>query len=472
MATLGVRISNLIALTTLADADLFLKVDISAGADGSKKLTWADLKTNIVEQVDADQFVIDFLPSNFTPDDSIAEADNVNQIAAFMKGIDNQFGMGAMLHASSHEDGGTDEINVAGLSGLLADSQTPLNHAITHTGSGTDLIDGDRVKITWVPTAIVPNTTPPEAFSDDDLTAILAGIDDFIAAGVVPLHAGTHGFLGTDPINVQSIPGVLAERQHPKLHASDHWENGTDEILVEKLGTANVDTARFLKPDGLGGLEFGIPTHVPEPHAASHQDGGSDEINVGGLSGLLADAQTPLAHTHTHASTTGQTPNDHHNKLHGSDHWDGASDEIELERLATAETDADKRLAPTGSGGVEWVDDLGLPDNIVTTVNAVDTTIATIPLDDNTVYLIETYTEGRRTDAAGRGGFVRRAVFYRESGGVATQQGGTQTDFTRRSNGNYNSLMVVSGNNVLIQVTGQTGHTINWKSSHLLKSVG
>lgn len=31
-------------------------------------------------------------------------------------------------------------------------------------------------------------------------------------------------------------------------------------------------------------------------HAASHQDGGADEISVLGLSGLLADAQTPLAH--------------------------------------------------------------------------------------------------------------------------------------------------------------------------------
>jgi len=33
-----------------------------------------------------------------------------------------------------------------------------------------------------------------------------------------------------------------------------------------------------------------------ETHATSHQNAGGDEINVGGLSGLLADAQTPLSH--------------------------------------------------------------------------------------------------------------------------------------------------------------------------------
>lgn len=42
------------------------------------------------------------------------------------------------LHATQHEDGGTDEINVTGLFGLLADAQTPLAHGLAnityHTG--------------------------------------------------------------------------------------------------------------------------------------------------------------------------------------------------------------------------------------------------------------------------------------------------------------------------------------------------
>ncbi len=39
-------------------------------------------------------------------------------------------------------------------------------------------------------------------------------------------------------------------------------------------------------------------TATPTPHKATHQNGGADEIVVTGLSGLLADAQTPLAHNH------------------------------------------------------------------------------------------------------------------------------------------------------------------------------
>jgi hypothetical protein len=41
-------------------------------------------------------------------------------------------------HAPSHQNGGTDEISVAGLSGLLADPQTPLSHAPSHKHGGAD----------------------------------------------------------------------------------------------------------------------------------------------------------------------------------------------------------------------------------------------------------------------------------------------------------------------------------------------
>lgn len=43
-------------------------------------------------------------------------------------------------HAITHENGGGDEMSVAGLSGLLADDQNPVNHAIDHQHSGADEI--------------------------------------------------------------------------------------------------------------------------------------------------------------------------------------------------------------------------------------------------------------------------------------------------------------------------------------------
>lgn len=46
-------------------------------------------------------------------------------------------------HAIQHENGGADEISVAGLSGLLADAQTPLGHNTSHQSGGGDAIKLD-----------------------------------------------------------------------------------------------------------------------------------------------------------------------------------------------------------------------------------------------------------------------------------------------------------------------------------------
>ncbi len=59
----------------------------------------------------------------------------------------------------------------------------------------------------------------------------------------------------------------------------NHTHNGTD------------------SPRVVYGTLSGTPTEfTPEDHADHHENGGSDEISVTGLSGELADAQTPKAH--------------------------------------------------------------------------------------------------------------------------------------------------------------------------------
>ena len=101
-------------------------------------------------------------------------------------------------HAASHEDGGGDEINVADLSGLLADAQTPLAHSASHE-------DG-----------------------------------------------------GADEINVADLSGLLADAQTPLTHASTHEDGGSDEITIEDLATAESNTDLVLKPTGLGGVAWAI----------------------------------------------------------------------------------------------------------------------------------------------------------------------------------------------------------------------
>ena len=49
-------------------------------------------------------------------------------------------------HHETHEDGGRDEIDVTGLSGVLADGQTPAVHASSHMSAGADPIRLDELK--------------------------------------------------------------------------------------------------------------------------------------------------------------------------------------------------------------------------------------------------------------------------------------------------------------------------------------
>jgi hypothetical protein len=67
-----------------------------------------------------------------------------------------------------------------------------------------------------------------------------------------------------------------------------------DGVLVSDDGVVKERTIAQLSADILAGGALA--------HASTHQNGGADEINVAGLSGVLADPQTPLAHTQ--AATT------------------------------------------------------------------------------------------------------------------------------------------------------------------------
>ena len=53
-----------------------------------------------------------------------------------------------LAHSTSHEDGGSDEISVAGLSGELADDQPPKTHATDHEPTGSDAMAVDAIAAT------------------------------------------------------------------------------------------------------------------------------------------------------------------------------------------------------------------------------------------------------------------------------------------------------------------------------------
>jgi hypothetical protein len=147
-------------------------------------------------------------------------------------------------HASTHANGGADEINVGGLSGTLADAQTPSSHASTHQNGGSDEV------ATATPGA---NAIPK------------AGAGSTLAAGWLP--------------------------------AATETTQGAAEIATQAETNAGADDTRIVTPNKLANTSL---TFTPSTHANTHENGGADEIDVGGLSGTLADPQTPSTHASTH----------------------------------------------------------------------------------------------------------------------------------------------------------------------------
>ncbi len=105
-------------------------------------------------------------------------------------------------HSARHENGGADEISVIGLSGLLADAQTPLAHDTSHENGGADEIS-------------------------------VAGLSGELADPQPPkIHASSHQNGGGDEISVAGLSGELADAQPPKAHASTHAEGGSDPVAT------------------------------------------------------------------------------------------------------------------------------------------------------------------------------------------------------------------------------------------------
>lgn len=103
---------------------------------------------------------------------------------------------------------------------------------------------------------------------------------------------------GSDPIvierafrQIQEYLDTIGTARPPTAHAGSHQDTGSDEINVGGLSGELADN------------------QPPKPHDTSHENGGADEINVGGLSGELADNQPPKNHASNHTDGTDDIQN-------------------------------------------------------------------------------------------------------------------------------------------------------------------
>src|SRR3989304_1192622 len=163
-------------------------------------------------------------------------------------------------HHLTHENGGEDEISVQGLSGLLADAQTPLAHKTSHQDGGSDEI----------------SVTGLSGLLADDQHVLDAEVTALIGSTQPTAHKTSHQDAGADEISVAGLSGLLADGQTPLAHKTSHQDGGSDEISVAALSGLLADGQTPLAPK------------------TSHQDGGRAEISVTGLSGILGDPQNTI----------------------------------------------------------------------------------------------------------------------------------------------------------------------------------
>jgi hypothetical protein len=114
-------------------------------------------------------------------------------------------------HGAAHELGGADELSVTGLSGLLADPQTPTAHSSSHQNGGSD-----QLSVTGLSGLLADPQTPTS-------------------------HVASHQNGGVDELNVAGLSGVLAEPQTPTAHKTSHQNGGSDELDVAGLSGVLAD---------------------------------------------------------------------------------------------------------------------------------------------------------------------------------------------------------------------------------------
>ena len=101
----------------------------------------------------------------------------------------------------------------------------------------------------------------------------------------------------------------------------------------------------------------------------------------------------------------------------------------------------------------------------VATTDATVTTIATIPIPDDSSVLVDVWVEVFRTNSADQGVFRRRAGVFRRAAGAAALEGSVDTPLTRKSVSSPTwevTIDVDGGNNARVRVTGAVGHNLNW----------
>jgi len=210
---------------------------------------------------------------------------------------DQTWGVGAPgPHKAAHENGGGDEVSIAGLSGKAADAQDPVGHHVSHEPGGTDVLAG---------IAPLAHKTSHQDGGSDELS--ITGLSGLAADAQTPAaHKAAHENGGGDEVSIAGLSGEAADPQPPKSHGNaDHTSTFEDQANKNAAsgycpldGDSLVPVANL--PEGVVGA-FTVLDTIDIPQA------GGDILHVvlpsnlnpgdhitANVSGLLTLATTPV----------------------------------------------------------------------------------------------------------------------------------------------------------------------------------
>ena len=192
-------------------------------------------------------------------------------------------------HASEHQNGGNDEINVGGLSGELAD---PQKVAVANNGT----LSSTRPRLNFIPGSNVTISISDDATNNEaDITISASAGPDLSAEPFITYSASANlsaekTLAAGNYIDVFSDATNVYVEFDPTEVNTVTWGNGVSSSI-----TWTWNTTALSDPDVTIGSTFNFDRMVQilgtdvelDNHASEHQNGGADEINVSGLTGRI-----------------------------------------------------------------------------------------------------------------------------------------------------------------------------------------
>lgn len=387
---------------------------------------------------------------------------------------DPTVGGGGGSHASSHENAGSDEINVDGLNGLLADDQHVIDAEVISAVEGeATLALASGTTIGGSPAVVdsdIGGSVQAQADLLDDIAAIIAAGGDIlyvdVSGDIVKLAKGADGQVLT---LASGFPSWAAAGT-PGAHASTHQNGGGDEVSVTGLSGVLADDQHVIDAEAVAAVEaaglstpaLGTPSAINLANATGLSLTKAELDTVVSDGNPMFDGDAPTAHTIASHSDTTATGAELEELTDGSEttlHSHADVDHTryaDSEAIAAVEGEATLALAAgTTSGGSPVLVD----SDIGSTVQAYDATIVVDADIGGSVQaqsaVLDTFAAGTDVTVAQGGTGVSTLTGHLKGNGTSAITGSTDVELASGESVNINTPLLTGGDHTITGLSAE-----------------